>query len=33
LNIKEIIFDRNRYSYAGRVKALAETARANGLIF
>jgi len=31
--IKEIFFDRGRYKYHGRVKALAEGAREAGLIF
>lgn len=31
--IKEVYFDRNGYLYHGRVKALAESARQNGLIF
>lgn len=30
-NIKEAIFDRNGYIYHGRVKALADAARENGL--
>ena len=31
--IKEVVFDRNGYSYHGRVKALADSARENGLKF
>ncbi len=31
--IKEIAFDRNGYAYAGRVKALADSAREAGLDF
>ena len=31
--IKAVIFDRNRYVYKGRVKALAEGAREGGLDF
>ena len=32
-NIETVIFDRNGYLYHGRVKALAESARENGLKF
>ena len=31
--IKDVFFDRGRYKYPGRVKALAEGAREAGLIF
>lgn len=32
-NIKTVAFDRNGYLYHGRVKALADAARENGLVF
>nr|YP_011007542.1 50S ribosomal protein L18 [Syringoderma abyssicola]WAM64971.1 50S ribosomal protein L18 [Syringoderma abyssicola] len=32
-NIKEIIFDRGKYPYHGRIKELAEGARLVGVIF
>lgn len=32
-NITTVVFDRNGFLYHGRVKALADSARENGLIF
>jgi len=31
--VKEVAFDRSGFAYHGRVKALAESARENGLVF
>ena len=31
--IKEVVFDRSGYIYHGKIKALAESARQNGLVF
>ena len=32
-NVTEVVFDRSGYKYHGRIKAIAEAARANGLKF
>lgn len=32
-NVKEVVFDKGAYIYNGRVKAIAESCRATGLLF
>ena len=32
-NIKQVVFDRNGFKYTGRIKLVADEARANGLKF
>lgn len=33
IGVTQVVFDRGGYSYHGKIKALADTARANGLKF